>query len=103
MLMITWRIFRNYEPSRRILIKYTTTGPELIVDDITTIYALLTICLAKRQGNTPLVQNKEPDGPWSTMMAVEFNDHVRAIARGLIQFGIRKGEAASIFSATSVE
>ena len=37
------------------------------------------------------------------MTVVEFNDHVRAIAKGLIQFGIGKGDAVSIFSATRIE
>ncbi len=64
---------------------------------------MLTPRLETRAENAPLAQNKEADGSWSTMTAVEFNDHVRAIAKGLIQFGIGKGDAVSIFSATRIE
>ena len=86
-----------------MLTEFTTPGPALTVDDDATIYSLLTTRLANSAENAPLAQNKEADGSWSTMTAVEFNDHVRAIAKGLIQFGIGKGDAVSIFSATRIE
>ena len=86
-----------------MLTEFTTPGPALTVDDDATIYSLLTTRLETSAENAPLVQNKEADGSWSTMTAVEFNDHVRAIAKGLIQFGIGKGDAVSIFSATRIE
>lgn len=86
-----------------MLTEFTTPGPALTVDDDATIYSLLTTRLETSAENAPLAQNKEADGSWSTMTAVEFNDHVRAIAKGLIQFGIGKGDAVSIFSATRIE
>ena len=86
-----------------MLTEFTTPGPALTVDDDATIYSLLTTRIANSAENAPLAQNKEADGSWSTMTAVEFNDHVRAIAKGLIQFGIDKGDAVSIFSATRIE
>ncbi len=86
-----------------MLTEFTTPGPALTVDDDATIYSLLTTRLESSAENAPLAQNKEADGSWSTMTAVEFNDHVRAIAKGLIQFGIGKGDAVSIFSATRIE
>lgn len=86
-----------------MLTEFTTPGPALTVDDDATIYSLLTTRIANSADNAPLAQNKEADGSWSTMTAVEFNDHVRAIAKGLIQFGIGKGDAVSIFSATRIE
>ncbi|PKV04442.1 AMP-binding protein [Bifidobacterium pseudolongum subsp. globosum] len=86
-----------------MLTEFTTPGPALTVDDEATIYSLLTTRLANSAENAPLVQNKEADGSWSTMTAIEFNDHVRAIAKGLIQFGIGKGDAVSIFSTTRIE
>ena len=86
-----------------MLTEFTTPGPALTVDDDATIYSLLTTRLETSAENAPLAQNKEADGSWSTMTAVEFTDHVRAIAKGLIQFGIGKGDAVSIFSATRIE
>lgn len=86
-----------------MLTEFTTPGPALTVDDDATIYSLLTTRIVNSAENAPLAQNKEADGSWSTMTAVEFNDHVRAIAKGLIQFGIDKGDAVSIFSATRIE
>lgn len=86
-----------------MLTEFTTPGPALTVDNDATIYSLLTTRLESSAENAPLAQNKEADGSWSTMTAVEFNDHVRAIAKGLIQFGIGKGDAVSIFSATRIE
>lgn len=86
-----------------MLTEFTTPGPALTVDDDATIYSLLTTRLESSAENAPFAQNKEADGSWSTMTAVEFNDHVRAIAKGLIQFGIGKGDAVSIFSATRIE
>ena len=86
-----------------MLTEFTMPGPALTVSDDATIYSLLTTRLADCAEDAPLAMNKEADGSWSTMTAVEFNDHVRAIAKGLIQFGISKGDAVSIFSATRIE
>lgn len=86
-----------------MLTEYTTPGPALTLADDATIYSLLTDRIAQTGRDLPLAQNKEQDGSWSTILAGEFDDHVRAIAKGLIQFGIRKGDAVTIFSATRIE
>ncbi|ATU20039.1 AMP-dependent synthetase/ligase [Bifidobacterium choerinum] len=86
-----------------MLTEYTTPGHALTVRDNETIYTLLTDRLERSGADSPLTENKEPDGSWSTLTAGQFNDEVRAIAKGLIQFGIAKGDAVTIFSATRVE
>ena len=86
-----------------MLTEYTTPGHALTVRDNETIYTLLTDRLERSGADSPLTENKEPDGSWSTLTAGQFNDEVRAIAKGLIQFGIAKGDAVTIFSTTRVE
>ncbi len=86
-----------------MLTEYTTPGHALTVRDNETIYTLLTDRLERSGADSPLTENKEPDGSWSTLTAGQFNDEVRAIAKGLIQFGVAKGDAVTIFSATRVE
>ncbi|WP_289097201.1 AMP-dependent synthetase/ligase [uncultured Bifidobacterium sp.] len=86
-----------------MLTEYTTPGHALTVRDNETIYTLLTDRLERSGADSPLTENKEPNGSWSTLTAGQFNDEVRAIAKGLIQFGIAKGNAVTIFSATRVE
>ncbi|MEF2737577.1 MAG: AMP-dependent synthetase/ligase [Bifidobacterium choerinum] len=86
-----------------MLTEYTTPGHALTVRDNETIYTLLTDRLERSGADSPLTENKEPDGSWSTLTAGQFNDEVRAIAKGLIQFDIAKGDAVTIFSTTRVE
>lgn len=78
-------------------------GPALTVRNDETIYSLLTDRIARSGEDSPLTENKEADGAWSKLTAGQFNDRVRAIAKGLIAFGIKKGDAVTIFSATRVE
>ena len=86
-----------------MLTEYTTPGPALTVRNDETIYALLTDRIARSGEDSPLTENKEADGAWSKLTAGQFNERVRAIAKGLIAFGIEKGDAVTIFSATRVE
>ena len=86
-----------------MLTEYTTPGPALTVRNDETIYSLLTDRIARSGEDSPLTENKEADGAWSKLTAGQFNDRVRAIAKGLIAFGIKKGDAVTIFSATRVE
>ena len=86
-----------------MLTEYTTPGPALTVRNDETIYSLLTDRIARSGEDSPLTENKEADGSWSKLTAGEFNERVRAIAKGLIAFGIEKGDAVTIFSATRVE
>lgn len=86
-----------------MLTEYTTPGPALTVRNDETIYALLTDRIARSGEDSPLTENKEADGTWSKLTAGQFNERVRAIAKGLIAFGIEKGDAVTIFSATRVE
>ncbi len=86
-----------------MLTEYTTPGHALTVRDNETIYTLLTDRLERSGADSPLTENKEPDGTWSKLTVGEFDAEVRAIAKGLIQFGIAKGDAVTIFSATRVE
>ncbi len=86
-----------------MLTEYTTPGPALTVRNDETIYSLLTDRIARSGEDSPLTENKEADDTWSKLTAGQFNDRVRAIAKGLIAFGIKKGDAVTIFSATRVE
>ena len=86
-----------------MLTEYTTPGAALTVSDSATVYSMLTDRIAKTGPDLPLVEHKNTDGAWTTMTAGDFNDRVRAIAKGLIQFGIAKGDAVTIFSATRIE
>lgn len=86
-----------------MLTQYTTPGAALTIDDHETIYSLLTSRIASSGEDTLLAQYRNPDGSWTSYTAGEFNAHVRAIAKGLMAFGIGRGDAVSIFSATRVE
>ncbi|RSX47250.1 AMP-dependent synthetase/ligase [Bifidobacterium castoris] len=86
-----------------MLTEYTTPGAALTVSDSTTVYSMLTDRIATTGPDLPLVEYKNASGAWTTMTAGDFNDRVRAIAKGLIQFGIAKGDAVTIFSATRIE
>ncbi|KFI59075.1 AMP-dependent synthetase/ligase [Bifidobacterium gallicum] len=86
-----------------MLTEYTAPGPSKLVDDHENKYTFLTDRLAKSGPDEVIAENKEADGTWSTITTGEFNDRVRAIAKGLIAFGIKKGDAVTIFSSTRIE
>lgn len=86
-----------------MLTEYTTPGPAITVEPHETIYSLLADRAAYAQEDELLAKNKEEDGSWSEITVQDFNDQVRAVAKGLIAFGIGQGDAVTIFSATRVE
>ncbi|KFI56926.1 long-chain-fatty acid CoA ligase [Bifidobacterium cuniculi] len=86
-----------------MLTEYTTPGPAVPVQPDETIYAMLMDRLARSGADDELAVNKEPDGTWRSISAGEFCGRVRAIARGLVAFGIDKGDTVALFSATRVE
>lgn len=86
-----------------MLTEYTTPGAALTVSDSATVYSMLTDRIAATGPDLPLAEYKNADGAWTTMTAGDFNARVRAIAKGLIQFGIAKGDTVTIFSATRIE
>ncbi|MGO4922418.1 AMP-dependent synthetase/ligase [Bifidobacterium choerinum] len=86
-----------------MLTEYTTPGAALTVSDSATVYSMLTDRIAKTGPDLALAEYKNAAGVWTTMTAGDFNTRVRAIAKGLIQFGISKGDAVTIFSATRIE
>ena len=86
-----------------MLTEYTTPGAALTVSDSATVYSMLTDRIAATGPDLPLAEYKNAAGAWTTMTAGDFNARVRAIAKGLIQFGIAKGDTVTIFSATRIE
>lgn len=86
-----------------MLTEYTTPGAALTVSDSATVYSMLTDRIATTGPDLPLAEYKNAAGAWTTMTAGDFNARVRAIAKGLIQFGIAKGDAVTIFSATRID
>ena len=86
-----------------MLTEYTTPGAALTVSDSATVYSMLTDRIAKTGPDLPLAEYKDKTGTWTTMTSGDFNARVRAIAKGLIQFGIAKGDTVTIFSATRIE
>nr|WP_243390340.1 AMP-dependent synthetase/ligase [Bifidobacterium margollesii] len=57
---------------------------------------------ARRMGDEPLYTYKD-DGQWVTKTANEFLADVRAVAKGLIHYGLGKGEAVAFMCRTSYE
>ncbi|PAU68995.1 AMP-dependent synthetase/ligase [Bifidobacterium criceti] len=86
-----------------MLTEFTTPGAALTVSDSATVYSMLTDRIAKTGPDLPLAEYKDKTGTWATMTAGAFDARVRAIAKGLIQFGIAKGDAVTIFSTTRIE
>ncbi|NEG70464.1 AMP-dependent synthetase/ligase [Bifidobacterium choloepi] len=86
-----------------MLTEFTMPGAALTLRDDETIYSLLTDRLARSGPDTVIAEQKTGPGEWEPMTTGEFNDAVLAVAKGLIAFGIAKGDAVSIFSATRLE
>ncbi len=63
--------------------------------------------LARRVEQTPdrvLVERKaDPDGPWLPLTAREFDEHVVAVARGLVARGVEPGDRVAIMARTRYE
>lgn len=57
---------------------------------------------ARRMGDEPLYTYKV-DGQWTTKTANEFLADVRAVAKGLMHYGLKKGDAVAFMCRTSYE
>lgn len=86
-----------------MLTEFTTPGVARVTRDDETIYSLLLDRIEKSGPDSVLAEQKTAPGEWQSYTAGEFLRLVRAAAKGFIAFGIGKGDAVSIFSATRVE
>lgn len=85
-----------------MLTEYTTPG-SIVVRDDETLYSLLTDRIARTGEDTVIASRKLGPGRWDDISAGEFQQLVLAAAKGLIAFGIGKGDAVTLFSATRYE
>lgn len=85
-----------------MLTEYTTPG-SIVVRDDETLYSLLTDRIARTGEDTVIASRKLGPGRWDDIIAGEFQQLVLAAAKGLIAFGIGKGDAVTLFSATRYE
>ncbi|MBS6343218.1 AMP-dependent synthetase/ligase [Bifidobacterium bifidum] len=82
--------------------EYTSPG-DVAVNDDETLYSLLTERIARTGNATTIAARKTGPGAWSSITTGEFHRLVLAAAKGLIAFGIGKGDAVTLFSATRFE
>ena len=66
--------------------------------DDESIYSLLTGRIARTGEDTVIAEHKTAPGQWTKVTTGEFHNAVLAAAKGLIAFGINKGDAVTIFS-----
>lgn len=85
-----------------IISEYTSPG-DVAVNDDETLYSLLTERIARIGNATTIAARKTGPGAWSSITTGEFHRLVLAAAKGLIAFGIGKGDAVTLFSATRFE
>ena len=85
-----------------IISEYTSPG-DVTVNDDETLYSLLTERIARTGNATTIAARKTGPGAWSSVTTGEFHRLVLAAAKGLIAFGIGKGDAVTLFSATRFE
>ena len=85
-----------------IISEYTSPG-DVTVNDDETLYSLLTERIARTGNATTIAARKTGPGAWSSITTGEFHRLVLAAAKGLIAFGIGKGDAVTLFSATRFE
>ena len=86
-----------------MLTEYTTPGESVEVRDDESIYSLLTERIARTGEDTVIAERKTAPGQWAEVTTGEFHRNVVSAAKGLIAFGIGKGDAVTIFSATRYE
>lgn len=86
-----------------MLTEYTAPGESVEVGDDESIYSLLTGRIARTGEDTVIAERKTAPGQWTKVTTGEFHKDVIAAAKGLIAFGIAKGDAVTIFSATRYE
>ena len=85
-----------------IISEYTSPG-DVTVNDDETLYSLLTERIARTGNATIIAARKTGPGAWSSITTGEFHRLVLAAAKGLIAFGVGKGDAVTLFSATRFE
>ena len=85
-----------------MLTEYTTPG-SIEVHSNETLYSLLTQRIERTGEDTVIATRKTGPGRWEQITTGEFHRMVLAAAKGFIAFGIRKGDAVSIFSPTRWE
>ena len=85
-----------------IISEYTSPG-DVTVNDDETLYSLLTERIARTGNATVIAARKTGPGAWSSITTGEFHRLVLAAAKGLIAFGVGKGDAVTLFSATRFE
>lgn len=86
-----------------MLTEYTAPGESVEVGDDESIYSLLTGRIARTGEDTVIAERKTAPGQWMKVTTGEFHKDVIAAAKGLIAFGIAKGDAVTIFSTTRYE
>ncbi|KAB7790394.1 AMP-dependent synthetase/ligase [Bifidobacterium leontopitheci] len=82
--------------------EYTTPGNIDVADD-ETLYSLLTERIERTGNATTIAARKTGPGAWANITTGEFHRMVLAAAKGFIAFGIGKGDAVTLFSATRYE
>ena len=82
--------------------EYTTPGT-IIVNDDETLFSLLTERINRTGEGTIIASRKLGPGRWDDITTGEFHRLVLDVAKGLIAFGINKGDAVTLFSATRYE
>ena len=80
-----------------MLTEYTAPGESVEVGDDESIYSLLTGRIARTGEDTVIAERKTAPGQWMKVTTGEFHKDVIAAAKGLIAFGIAKGNAVTIF------
>ena len=73
------------------------------MNDDETLYSLLTERIDRTGNATTIAARKTGPGAWSSITTGEFHRLVLAAAKGLIAFGVGKGDAVTLFSATRFE
>ena len=85
-----------------IISEYTSPG-DVTVNNDETLYSLLTERIDRTGNATTIAARKTGPGAWSSITTGEFHRLVLAAAKGLIAFGVGKGDAVTLFSATRFE
>ncbi|MFR1605621.1 MAG: AMP-binding protein [Bifidobacterium pseudocatenulatum] len=85
-----------------MLTEYTAPGESVEVGDDESIYSLLTGRIA-RTGEDTVIAERKPPRPMDEGHYRRISQAMLAAAKGLIAFGIAKGNAVTIFSTTRYE
>ncbi|PLS30695.1 AMP-binding protein [Bifidobacterium margollesii] len=85
------------------MIKEYTAPGEIEVRDDETLYSLLTDRIERTGEDTVIASRKTGPGSWANITTGEFHSLVRAAAKGFMAFGVKKGDAVTLFSPTRWE